>query len=229
MVRALLAGTKTQTRRVLNPQPAHLQVYDWKGKRLHDSEYRHWCWKGHVGADNWDDITRQLSPFLPHAVGDRLYVREEIEAMSAGPGYKKYLLYSADAKPSFDHSWPAEWQRDKARPMHMFKRFSRMTLPVTGVRVEQLHDITQAGTIAEGIERIPYEGKIPDHVGQFGWKDYRKDHPHSVVPYHDENAVLSYRSLWESINGVGSWDTNPWVCVTSWSHVIHQNIDKVKP
>lgn len=220
MVLALLSDRKFETRRLADSVVGNERLMcracccserEWK-----DGTHSLGC----SGTLEWTPVKK-----VNQRIGDRLYVREEIQAWQSGP--YKYVRFAADQHATFI-PWPEEWKRDSARPMHMFKRFSRMTLPVTGVRIERLHDITQAGAIAEGIERIPYEGKIPDHIGQFGWKDYRKDHPHSVVPYHDTNAVLSYRSLWESINGAGSWDRNPWVCVTSWSRVIHQNIDNIQ-
>ncbi len=169
-----------------------------------------------------------------YRIGDHLYVREEIQAWSSG--WLKYVRYAADEKATF-LSWPEEWCRDSARPMHMFRHMSRMTLPVIGVRVERLHDIDQAGAIAEGIERISYEQAMSEfgctpptdspYAGHYGWRDYMPENPHAKVPFHHEKAVLSYKSLWESINGAGSWERNPWVAVTTWEKVIHKNIDKL--
>ena len=76
MVKALLAGTKTQTRRLMKPQPEHLQRYE-HGRTLYDGTYRRWCWKHTVGADHCDGITQQLRHACPYGVaGDRLWVRE---------------------------------------------------------------------------------------------------------------------------------------------------------
>ncbi|CDX26921.1 conserved hypothetical protein [Mesorhizobium plurifarium] len=211
MVRAMLASTKTQTRRVLNPQPEHLQVYDWKGKRLHDSEYRHWCWKGHVGADNWDDITKQLAPFLPFAAGDRLYVREEFSGdwqFTGLPpsewGKDSPIWYWADGNPT-----DGDWTKPKPG-MHMPRWASRLTLTVTDVRVQRLQDINEVDAWAEGVQDC---GEI--------------DGGRQISGY----GKALYASLWNSLNadragGAYAWKANPWVVAVSFS-VIHQNIDQV--
>ena len=78
MVRAILEDRKTQTRRVMSPQPEHKQIHRWRKYLLHDGEERRWCWRQHVGADSWDDITTQLGHACPYGVaGHRMWVREE--------------------------------------------------------------------------------------------------------------------------------------------------------
>lgn len=214
MVLAMLADRKLETRRVAGSKDGAARLMcrscccnerEWKDG-YHD-------FGSCTGTLEWTPVKK-----ISQRVGDRLYVREEIEAWRSGP--YKYVRYSADQHNTF-REWPEEWQRDKARPMHMFKRFSRMTLPVTGVRVEQLHDITESGAIAEGIQSMD-RFSLPVNDPSF------------AVAEHDSNgwfptAVAAYEALWDSINGAGAWDANPWVTVTSWSHVIHKNIDHVQP
>ena len=77
---------------------------------------------------------------------------------------------------------------------------SRLTLEITGIRVERLQDISEADAIAEGCEmdgNFPKQQPDPSGIGEVGWDD----------------AVEWYSWLWESINGPGSWDKNPWVWV----------------
>ena len=82
--------------------------------------------------------------------------------------------------------------------IHMPRAASRITLEVTGVRVERLQDISEADAIAEGCGMLkPYS----DH-----WQ-------------HRDVAKEEYRLLWESINGPGSWDANPWVWVIEFRRV----------
>ena len=167
MVRALLEGRKTQTRRVLKPQPEHLQVYDWKGERLHESEYRHWCWKGHVGADNWASITDQLGPFLPYVAGDLLWVRES-HAFD-GP----LVRYQAT-----DDIHPLRRVRS---PIHMPRWASRLTLKVTDVRVQRVQNISTDDCYDEGVRCDMSARTVIDHFRilwdslnakrGFGWDD----------------------------------------------------------
>lgn len=79
---------------------------------------------------------------------------------------------------------------------------NRITLEVTGVRVERLQDISEADAIAEGLER---DRQLWKHYSQpgFGWVDPRQ----------------SYQTLWESINGAGSWGANPWVWVVEFKRI----------
>lgn len=79
MVRALLAGTKTQTRRIVKPQPEHLQHHVYKGKALYDAEHRIWWWKQNSFENliDFEDGRRELAKLCPHGVvGDQLWVRE---------------------------------------------------------------------------------------------------------------------------------------------------------
>ncbi|TIX28793.1 hypothetical protein [Mesorhizobium sp.] len=230
MVLALLAGTKFQTRRVLNPQPEHLQVYDWKGKRLHDSEYRHWCWKGHVGADNWDDITKQLSPFLPYAVGDRLYVREAWRTSMAyddispsDMGGEEPIQYIADSAVE-TFGWRGVAVPGRFRQgMHMPRWASRLTLTVAEVRVQRLQDITEADAIAEGTECLA----PPSGTFAGGWRVYGTP-PEAGGMW--SSARDSYHNLWDTLNADRgySWAEDPWIVAVTFS-VIKQNIDQVKP
>lgn len=80
----------------------------------------------------------------------------------------------------------------------MPRALSRILLDVTGVCIERLNDCSEADAIAEGIERSS-ECNWCDYL-DYGYKDFT-------------NAKCSYRSLWESINGVASWVANPWVWV----------------
>ena len=93
----------------------------------------------------------------------------------------------------------------KWRPSIFMPRWvSRITLEITDVRVERLQDISEADAIAEGVEYLPDVG---------GWRCYMNERGGYTY------AVTSYRSLWESINGPGSWAANPWVWVIGYRRV----------
>jgi hypothetical protein len=155
MVRAILEGRKTQTRRVMKPQPDHLQIYGFKGKRLYDGEHRLWCWNGEM-----EDLPQDLAQFSPYGVpGDRLWVRETwqrpfTEMRPSSTGGEAGYIYLADG-PDFlsmasrVHNWSrteGQWKPS----IHMPRRASRLTLEVTRVRVERLCDISGMDAVAEG-------------------------------------------------------------------------------
>jgi len=106
----------------------------------------------------------------------------------------------------------------KWRPSaHMPRWASRITLEVTGVRVERLQDISEADAIAEGIERgagFPgwYRGPLAGDSAslQQAGRDFKIP---TAFPH------LAYRALWESIHGPDSWDANPFVWVVEFRRV----------
>lgn len=185
MVRAILAGTKTQTRRVVKPQPFRdpsTHGYQWHGgaallRAGYGARYVH---------TNLEPMKRAVMKCCPYGQpGDRLWVRETWAKWGVdyqggeGPSKHEEPIYRADGDP-----WD---ERDKWRPgMFMPRWASRITLEATGVRVERLQDISEADAMAEGCET---------------------EHP--------DTAVGAYEWLWESIHGPGSWDANPWVWVVS--------------
>ncbi|MCM2337615.1 MAG: hypothetical protein NDI59_02765 [Lysobacter sp.] len=204
MVRALLAGTKTQTRRVVKPQPRILA-----GELL--------CWKDDALTDD------QMAACSPYGQpGDRLWVREafrfpesidhlspaEIGEKALAAGYPKPwcpIQFEADGLRRTAQEWrdfvtpPRANEAGRLRAgMHMPRWASRITLEVTGVRVERLQDISEADAIAEGIERVTVKA---------GATVYPLGNRYS----HD--AVEAYSNLWEQINGPESWATNPWVWI----------------
>lgn len=141
MVRALIEGRKTQTRRVLKQQPYEYRGKWWVTDRASgDCELQDWA-NGHVGVG------------LPYAPGDRLYVREAWTArMTHGwtiadarsRMFQEEILYRADGHESDDGWWPS---------IHMPREFSRLTLTVTEVRVQRLQDISEEDAMAEGAMR----------------------------------------------------------------------------
>ena len=160
MVRAILAGIKTQTRREI--RGAHIPGFR--------------CPYGKPG--------------------DRLWVREAWRIVGDSPEDTLDMFDIDDVQYRADDD---QSYIDRYRPsIHMPRRFSRITLEVTGVRVERLQDISEADAIAEGIERS----------GECNWVDYL-DYGHNDFT----SARRCYRSLWEQINGTRSWNANPLVWV----------------
>ena len=180
MVRALLDGSKTQTRRIFKAKNGGV-------------------WPNSNDLPGMKQIMRNCPYGQP---GARLWVREtwayHLQALSAsnhelsGP-----WVYCADGHTQ--HRLCDRWRPS----IHMPRAASRITLEITGVRVERLQNISEADAIAEGIER-----------GNCNWRDYM-DHPFNDFT----NPRRSYRSLWESINGLESWAANPWVWVVEFKRV----------
>lgn len=186
MVRAILDGRKTQTRRVMKVQP---------GDVLWRSNGRDWLW-----LDNDDGPLTEPAPCIrcPYGVpGDRLWVRETW----AKPGeVGDSIEYRADNDDPLAGRW---------RPsIHMPRWASRITLEVTGVRVERLQDISEDDARAEGIREVTKDGVVKKYcVYDLG--------DHSSTPWDQmpRRAVAAYAALWNDINGKGAFLSNPWVWV----------------
>jgi hypothetical protein len=221
MVRALLAGTKTQTRRVLKPQPPAWATFCQQPTML--NVLQQWV---PSGLWAWSEAEQQpprelkrwpvdangdhywLNPRF--AVGDRLYVREAWKTHAAyddispaAMGGDEAILYEADGA---HQTWgyPAISKIGRFRQgMHMPRWASRLTLTVIHVRVQRLQEIGHVDAAAEGcLGKGTYPG---------GYEVTPRD---------------QYRELWDSLNaprGFG-WDSNPWVVAVSFT-VERRNID----
>jgi hypothetical protein len=209
MVRAILAGSKTQTRRIVKPR------YPWEIEELEDGSP--WPWyPDYVTGGEWDGWV--LCPY--GQPGDRLWVRETFQPLYAdgwedgynsdgeavnyktGRGYAPRFIATDGSTEFIDPDgevssrvWPS---------IHMPRWASRITLEIAGVRVERLQDISEADAIAEGVD-----GQFcAKHAASSPWKD-------RLAPA----AVHAFAALWESINGPGSWNANPWVWVVSFGRI----------
>lgn len=221
MVRALLEGRKTQTRRVLRPQPPEGLMPECmavageaqpigagyaRGDRLWVREA--WC----VDDDNHHHY--KASSYVPPRVG----------AMATSRGESGQSL--------------ARWRS----PIHMPRWASRLTLVVTDVRVQRLQEISEADALAEGIERV--DPTVEDEEWNRSWCDEKGIEPEPMKPVwvapgtrqgfgsrKDDpqwapTPELAFGLLWDSINakrGHG-WADNPWVCAITFT-VHHCNID----
>ena len=202
MVRAVLKGSKTQTRRVWK-LPRGCSWYAGHGGEA----------AGMVQDDDgpaWWHVSEQRCPY--GQPGDRLWVREAWRALrrfdSMPPldiEWRSMVAYEADT-PTGDYRQAPHGRMGKLRPpIHMPRWASRITLEVTGVRVERLQDISSEDSLAEGI--------YPTSTGLY-----------------PGSPRAAYRNLWEEINGPGSWDTNPWVWVVEFRRLdVARLLDAVSP
>lgn len=199
MVRAILSGTKTQTRRVVKPQPA-----DYQALRPEPRDGCRWVFIAHSDRPTYAFATGDaLCPY--GQPGSRLWVREAWRAFAAlnktpprSIPKDAPIWYEAQDEVPFH---PTAY--GKLRPgMFMPRWASRITLEITGVRVERLQDISSADAIAEGIESSAGE-----------WRDYLNPKGDCLTPRN------SFRTLWQSINGPDSWAANPWVWVVEFKRL----------
>jgi len=109
--------------------------------------------------------------------------------------------FDADGLDEYDHEQFKVWGFKRRPSIFMPRWASRITLEITGVRVERLNEISREDAKAEGLWPSPGNGLEMVNGGPYG------------------NAQLAFRALWESINGPGSWDANPWVWVVEFRRV----------
>lgn len=234
MVRALLAGTKTQTRREIKPRPWNAEGDCVNIDAAKSAAYG-------IGADGRPcfqfehPLGGPLTAYVSRiAVGDRLYVRESwnwtfIKDLAPGETLGRTLDECCEANGGFAcpvgdgivyaatnaHEHP-EFGKARWKPsMHMPRYASRLTLTVTDVRVQRLKEISAADAIDEGLADRSTRAFLPAAYGLAEWPDEWCGAPRDA-----------YRRIWESINGAGSWDANPWVAAYSFT-VQRGNIDQL--
>lgn len=195
MVRALLDGSKTQTRRIMKPQPFR-------------EDYM---------AEN--GVRRQFATLAPYGqAGDRIWVREtfqgplfdgdrmdEFRCDSTKFETPEFCAYAADGggAPEFqdaDENLVCRWRPS----IHMPRWASRIQLEIVSVRVERLNDCSESDALAEGVK-----GEPCDHV-RLSCEEIGCCGP---------TARGMYAALWDQINGAGSWAANPWVWVIEFKRV----------
>ncbi len=201
MVAAVMAGNKTQTRRMVKQPP-----FKAEGCRNADMGGRNEWW------DFWASNTKFLAIMamgityrfkLPYAVNDGLRVKEALFANNIQTSKGKLLAvhYGLDSK-TVDAGegefapWP--WKPSKLAAMYCPQWASRTDLKVVAVRVERLLEITIEDAFAEGITLLP--------SGDFGLEGYNLS---AATP------VEAYFMLWDYINGKDAHKQNPWVAVYS--------------
>lgn len=230
MVRALLAGTKTQTRRTLK-----LPKRTFSGGPIYE----------HPDMGGWEPTTnggggcftigkdgaRQPRPETigmwhrttgvafdaPHQAGDRLWVRESWRSHAhyddlapSEMGGEEPIRYEADGAHQ-TRGYPAISKLGRYRAArHMPRWASRLTLIVTEVRVQRLQDIGEEDARAEGIAPLP--------AGRYYCGEDEEG------PVTSKSAITAYAWLWNRINGEDAWAANPWVA--AYTFTVHpQNID----
>ena len=218
MVRAILQGRKTQTRRVFK-YPGMPTDPDFKARAITQDVLGDWvAWftesNSFPSNFNWKEWTDQCYPNgggikCPYGKpGDRLWVRETWQATDwIHPSNEEWgYIYRADTENA--EAWESSDPDWKWRPsIHMPRAASRILLEVVNVRVERLQEISEQAAIEEGIERSG------DLLSEELWfKNYLD--PNWLVP-----ARHSFSSLWESIYGPESWESNPWVWVIEFKRI----------
>jgi hypothetical protein len=206
-VRSILAGTKTQTRRIapvkdLTIAPIGPGVISWAVKFAKPVKG---VLSSYSGGRFDHAQAKQIiaAQFCPHGQpGDRLWAREAWGDMAL-PGYPAVYAYRAD--PERGEGWGLPPGFRWRSPIFMPRAASRVTLEITGVRVERLQDISEADAVAEGV-RISSRARRSDTC----YGIYECLMPDGKTHFND-SAYDLYRTLWERINGKGSWDASPWV------------------
>lgn len=183
MVKAILDGRKTQTRRIVKNVMLDNGIWLKKPTKTRSGTTTHVL----------DAPKHNLCPL--GKIGDRLYVRE---AFKAGVCTESTIAYKATHKPSdLEEGW---YEEIKWTPsIHMPRRYSRITLEITDVRVEHLQSISEADAKAEG-----YDNSQSDAANSIGWF---------------EKPIRAFRRDWENINGTDGWNSNPWVWVITFKKV----------
>lgn len=211
MVKAILDGRKTVTRRVIKPQPISNLCYTFAG-----GSCRTWGYPSPSAHEIWGDeyklpeeitkeeLKKRWNP--PYHTDDILYVREtwykDIGRYMYRASYSNQEKFYRDGK-EIEMKWHPS--------IHMPKEAARIFLKVTDVRVEKLQDITEDGAIKEGI----YQSNCKNCNAAFGC-DACGDEGYDEI---DEFVELWDSTIKKSDLDTYGWDANPWVWVIEFERI----------
>lgn len=186
MVKAIVAGKKTQTRRLVK-LPAEMDINEVQVHRLFPDTTRQadYMFKPPTA------IAQRNCPY--GHIGDRLYVRETYTTLAPEHQITTPYVYKANAdayteeirQEYIDRGYPYKWKPS----IHMPKAAARIWLEVTGVSVERIQDISEKDALAEGVLWAP------------------------EIYSHEDIPSVVFARLWESIRCPDLWGQNPWVWV----------------
>lgn len=189
MIKAILDGRKTQTRRIIKSVPPTHNFHGWVTSSIHKKDEGKACWA--IGDSPLLKEPIRLNCPLGK-IGDRLYVRETFKA---GVCTESTIAYKATHKPSdLEEGW---YEEIKWTPsIHMPRRYSRITLEITDVRVERLKDAGDTEFKAEG---YPLKRELTGgSMDPFCW----------------------FRNLWDSVSPTNfKYADNPWVWVIEFKRI----------
>jgi hypothetical protein len=221
MVRAILEGRKTQTRRIVKPQPprcidslhgnelrkrAPYEIQDADGNNcgwgFQDEENNYKCRFGTIGERLWVRETcwsdgQEVYYSADEAKGQWLPHRKRVKkgrdlSISRDESYQRLLTL---------HHYAGGFCR-KVPAIHMPRWACRIVLEIENIRLERLHEITDDDCVAEGQEPIGEKLNPPGGSVQLGRLNGK---------YAPVRQLFS--ELWTEINGANSWNENPWVWV----------------
>ncbi len=206
MVRAILEGRKTQTRRVIKPRGVSDDVAQW----LHT-------------------LAKGVDMKCPYGKpGDQLWVRETWDFRYWGePGnpFRVMVSYGADGFQKLcesPHDWnPTLYGSPRLRPsIHMPRWASRIQLEIASIRAERVQEITRSDAKAEGVSNV------------WSWDEKRNaEHPEHFRRALLNPYIANYSVLWDQINagrGFG-WDVNPWVWVVEFKTLAPSALSGTSP
>lgn len=225
MVRAILEGRKTQTRRVMNfqPKPSETRPGDFwfSSKKLESMVHVSDFTPGNSTiVDCHLFFQEHCCPF--GQVGDRLWVREAFgmqvrrDGLGGTGEFRVYRASNPDAvkyTTACGKSVPVKWTPS----IHMPRRASRILLEITAVRVERLNDISEEDASAEGVRQgIRRTGSSAGNEPVYC--NYLAENLNDAYEWFDLPSD-SFISLWQSIYGAESWQHSPWVWVIEFKRV----------
>jgi hypothetical protein len=225
MVRAILDGRKTQTRRVCK-EGRNLSEFAHAVYPAAQSGWISWFGQGFGSPEGGAEFTRKMYqhgfPCPYGAPGDRLWVRETWSAPDACEcsetcHVRQHVYYHAN-----DDGYEGARFNRRRPSIHMPRWASRITLEITDVRVQRVQEISEADALAEGVTRdyLPPDSDNFHPPGSYGFVRHPGEVGTQATIYRTPQDA--FHSLWNSLNekrGYG-WDQNPWVWTITFQRVV---------
>ena len=193
MVRAVLSGQKTQTRRPMKPIPVYPDAFGGLRREIHDGQVHFWASGAELPAHKFRCPYGQPD--------DRLWVKE---THARHPQFAE-VAYRADGE-EFEDADGFTWHPKWTPSIFMPRALCRIILEITDIRVERVQNITSDGAIAEGAYEVRKVGDIAHATWTMDGLDWRYDTPREA-----------FAATWDSLyaaRGLG-WDVNPWIWVVT--------------